>query len=389
MNSGRGKAIQYARSNSVSKFRDIILDMCLHNRAVDPICEGTHVNYVCRLLEFLPDREFFADQILASLRDPEDDWDAVHRFCLARCLAEDGNQRARELLYKHYRPGSRFGDHIGSNFSALDGLPGFLFAAEKLGRLLKGGVPNIDFGLMFWRAGKDCGVEAMLSALREAATKSPEVEAFLNKAEAPHPSEPRLVGGFSDLPADSSRWQLRCWGEQTSAEELLLAAQAFGATGNTGLLPIFFSRPFPLDPASLLQLEHHRDAIFALEEMTHPEVRRLAFRLIETQAEMRYCAVDMLGKNLQPGDHEIALSWFLAETDPDFRHHMGFVVRLIAEEKPEVLRTLYEEGACGDCREWIVRDLMKMNALPEEFRLECADDSNETTRSICSLAETK
>lgn len=369
LQAGHGRAIQFARTNDVSPFRDVILDMCLHNRAVDPMFEGTHAYYVWALLLLLPDREFYFGRILEALCEAGDDWDAVHRFCLGRKLVEESYPQARELLYQHFRPGPRRGDHIGCEFVSLEGLAGFLFAAGKIG--------GEKSELLLWAAGEKCGEDVVMAALREGAANDPGLAAFLAGSLTHRKESVFELVPFEELAArlnSLTRSQLRRWGREAPPEEFDKAARALADTRNPALLPIFIFRAFPLDPGPLVAMAEWPDAVRALEEVVHPEVRSLAFRL---------CEARLLTQNSQPGDVEMALSWFLAETDRHRQHMQGIGLRSLLDGDIEVLKLLYEHTPCSQCREFIVDDLVKLNALPAIYRLECADDANDEIRGLC------
>jgi hypothetical protein len=342
--------------------------MCLFNRAVDPMFEGTHAYYVWNLLALLPEREFYFDRILESLADVGDDWDAVHRFCLGRILAEEGYPRARDLLYEHFRPGPRRGDHIGCEFLSLDGMAGFLFAAGRIG--------GTKGELLFWQATEKFGEESVVAALREGAANDAGLKAFLAVSLAP-----QVESGFEQLPFEElagrlgsfTRSQLQRWGKGASPEDFEKAACALADTGNPALIQVFMHRPFPLDPEPLLAMAELPDTLRVLEELVHPDIRALAFRLRDAR---------LLRLNSEQGDLDAALSWFLAETDRQRQHAQCVGVRGLVEDEIEVLKLLYEQTPCSQCREFVVDDLVKLNALPESYRLECGDDANEAIRWV-------
>ena len=72
----------------------------------------------------------------------------------------------------------------------------------------------------------------------------------------------------------------------------------------------------------------------------------------------------------------------LAKRDPELRHRLGFKLGRRSDNAPAILLALYEHGSCSDCREWVVRSLLKLGALPEAYRLECADDANDYTQRL-------
>src|SRR5580658_1681610 len=94
MHNGLGRAILYTRDHDVSRFRETILDACLHCYAVDPQCEGTRALYMFELIDLTPEKNYYHAEILRVLRNCGDDWDAVQRFRLASYMAMDGDDGA-------------------------------------------------------------------------------------------------------------------------------------------------------------------------------------------------------------------------------------------------------------------------------------------------------
>src|SRR5437868_3451987 len=102
---GLGRAILYARDHDITQFRDLILDACLHCYAIDPVCEGTRAAYMLDLIDTFTDKTFFCEAVLKSLPGSGDTWDAVQRFDFAACLAADGNDHAKQMMYAHFEAG--------------------------------------------------------------------------------------------------------------------------------------------------------------------------------------------------------------------------------------------------------------------------------------------
>ena len=90
LKNGLGRAILYAQESDVKPFRNVILDACLHCYSADVQCEGTRAGYMLELVDLLPDRQFYCDEVLKALPGSGDDFDAVQRFHFARNLALDG-----------------------------------------------------------------------------------------------------------------------------------------------------------------------------------------------------------------------------------------------------------------------------------------------------------
>ncbi|MBI2690026.1 MAG: hypothetical protein HYX27_27285 [Acidobacteria bacterium] len=391
LNTGRGKAVQYALAHDVSDFRDIILDMCLHNRAHDLTFDGTRAAYFYNFLNLLPDREFYFDRILEGLAEVHDNGDGWHRFTLAGCLAQDGNKRARELLYQHYRPGPEFGECLGISFVDLDGIPGFLFAAEKIGELLTDPSLDVKAGWLFARACNECGDEEVRNALNAVAQSNRHLEAYRAVAEkesAPSTQmrPPEDFSALLDQLGSYSRSQLRHWGDRADSQSLREAAEAFERTRNPSLLPIFWNAKYPLDTAPIVEVvgtDHERAAIQALARAMPPESAAIARRLWHAQSPNRDFGIELLGNDLGT-----ALSWFLAESDLEIMHRQGVGLRNLVEKHRDhelavqALLQIFAFTPCSECRWFAAADLLERNALPPAILAECAYDSHSRTREI-------
>lgn len=395
---GLGRAILYAHSNDVSEFRDIILDACLHNLAIDPQCEGTHGGYALNLIEKLPDRDFYCAEVLKALPDDQESWHARHRYYLAMNFALLGSEAAKRAMYGGYAPGPRFGEGIGNTFVQLDGLGGFLFAVDKLGALLLAGCDNYDHGWLMCDT-DELSEHARWDALRAAAVDNPRAAAYL--------AAPTDRGTISNDSYDQLRpklsqreWaiQIGGWGRNATDADLNKAAHgliaATEADDQAGHLRIFRSADFPLGPEPLLALLDSQDhrvvhcALTALEGVPHSKVRELAFRLIETHSSYRTEAIALLRANFEPGDHAIALRWFESETDPETIHGLSSDLRYLWEDHPDpttetvMLHTSYERDYCSFNREFVVRRLLELDAVTDAMRAECPWDANDQIRDL-------
>ena len=145
---GLGRGILYVRDHDVRPFRDVILDACLHCYSADPQTEGTRAGYMLELVNLLPDRQFYCDEVLNSLPHSGDDWDAVQRFHFATYMAFDGDEGAKRVAYQSFDPGPRKGEAIAIDFLRMDGVKGLIFAATKIGALLLSGAAEVDEGAL-------------------------------------------------------------------------------------------------------------------------------------------------------------------------------------------------------------------------------------------------
>ena len=408
MHLGLGRGIVYARDNDTGPFRSAILDACLHCGAVDPQCEGTRALYMYELVNATPDREFYRGAIQKALPGHGDDWDAVQCFRLASYMAMDGDDRARQAMYEAFRPGPRMAELMGVDFVQMDGMEGFLFAAKSVGAMLAAGLTGVDEGYLYSHATETCGEDKTGKALRSAGESEPQIETYRLAAEA-HREESqgdsRLneVRGLtwpelkSRLPELAAFW-LRLWGEHADSENLVLAAHDLLAAetpeDRLQYLRVFQRRAFPLEHSCLLRLAEHHDekvahaACIALANMADPAIRELAFRVSESCGVGREHSISLLCRNAAPGDDEIALCWFEKEEDPHVRHRLGRALRTFWEQHPNVstevrmLLSHYEKGPCSFCREGVLSRLLKLNALPDAVREECAFDSDDEIREL-------
>jgi hypothetical protein len=291
----------------------------------------------------------------------------------------------------------------------MDGINGLLFASDKIGALLMATTDKVELGWLLGAARESLGEQETRDALRKAGAENSRIEVYRLAEEA---SRNRLherlskSGEMINVTYEQLKPKLpemtftliASWGERASDADLDRAARGLAAARNPkeqwAHLRIFARRPFPLDIQLLLSLvdvEQERvgfAALEALSQITHPAVRQLAFRLVETRAKWRGQAIELLARNIRPGDHAIALRWFEAEEDMETQQALGMDLINLWERRPDeetevpMLRALYERGPCSHCRERTVRRLIERRALTEELRLECSYDANGDIRDL-------
>jgi hypothetical protein len=282
--------------------------------------------------------------VLKALPGSGDDWDAAHRFRFAACMAMDGDDGAKQPTYANFKPGPRRGDGIAVTFVLMDDLKGFLFAASKLGALFLA-----DPDAKLWAGGEwpmsvaieECGEQETKSALLQASATDPAIEAYRLRIEKYAAKTKRGSGRFEEfkalsyeqiLPRLAASRALLMGGRDARDDEFERAAHGLLSAQTTEEqfqhLPIFRWRPFPLDPSGLIELALSEDeklgcaAADALSKITHPSVRETAFQLIRDRLPGREHAIEMLSRNFETNDQELALNWFEGESDPEARHRM-------------------------------------------------------------------
>ena len=403
LRNGLGRAILYVRDHDVREFRDIILNACLHSPAYDVQLEGSRAAYMHELVALLPDRDFFQSEVVRALAHGGDDQDAFYRLEFAAHLASERDD-VKRTMYEAFGPGPNYGEMAGVLLLQLDGMPGFLFAAARIGAR--------HDGYLLSQACQALGEDATWTALQEAAVSNPDIEAFRavawERRLRDHERQPRRNPSVATLrypeilEEEKSPTRLMKWAEQASDEEIELAAEGLrlAATGDPARLlahlRIFRERRYPRPDIAplLLKLAESDDsqiaiaALSALGNVTDPAVRSLALRMMDTGSELRGHAADLLASNFEPGDHDLVLLWFVSEQDADVRHDLGFDLPAFWDRHPDeatrirMLLALYEYGPCSLCREGAVRRLLESKALPDAVREECAWDSSEEIREL-------
>jgi hypothetical protein len=404
--SGLERAILYARDNDVRPFRDVILDACLHCYSADPQTEGTRAGYMLELVNLLPDRQFYCDEVLKALPRSGDDWDAVQRFHFATYMSFDGDERAKRIAYESFDPGPRMGEAIAIDFVRMDGLKGLLFAAAKIGALLMSKPDEVDEGWLWCQAVEICGEDKATSALSEAGSTDPRVEAYRLAAMAGTQSGRGNSKEITGLSYEDLRprmpglrgFTLRSWGQQASTNDFERAARGLAilrtSEDQIQHLRIFSQRQFPFGPALLLSLSSSDNAdvayaaVVALSNIQHPSVRTEAFRLAGNRLVGREWTITMLDQNWEPKDHEIVLNWFERELDRDTRHRMQSGLEAFWEHHPDpatearMLYSSYQKGTCSFCRESVVKRLIELDSLSDSLRAECAYDASDEIREL-------
>ena len=403
---GLGRGILYARDHDVRPFRDVILDACLHCYSADPQTEGTRAGYMLELVNLLPDRQFYCDEVLNSLPHSGDDWDAVQRFHFATYMAFDGDEHAKRVAYQSFHPGPRKGEAIAIDFLRMDGVKGLIFAAAKIGALLMSNPEEVDEGWLWSQAVEICGEDKASAALSEAGCSDPRVEVYWRAVAASGQKGSSNSKNITGLSYEDLRpripglrgFPVSYWGKQANADDFERAARGL-ATSTTSEdqiqhLRIFSRRQFPFDPALLLSLlsSDNADVAYAaavaLSNIRHPSVRAEAFRLTSNRLAGREWAVTMLDQNWEPNDHEIVLNWFERELDRGRRHRMQSGIEAFWEHHPDpaseprMLYSLYEKGTCSFCRESVVKRLIELDPLSESLRAECAYDASDDIREL-------
>jgi hypothetical protein len=406
---GLGRPILFLRDHDAAPYREVILDACLHNRCYDWQTEGSRADYMLAIAKVTGTLEFFSDRVIESLSEPvEHVPDMAQRFHYACLLAEDGDERARCAMYESFKA-DPFDVAAAQQFVELDGRSGFLFVAEKLGQRNIAN-PNWDgWHFQSW-AEEILGDAKTREAFDRAAESNPAIENFKqifqkltrdkqdwnSSISTPNLSYDQIQQLIHEY---GPRKNHRSWGRNASDSDLARAAQDLVDEQDPerlkAYLSIFADRPFPLGPDALLKvIESYAGtrivflALKALAKLSHPDIRKLAFNLIESGDVDRRCAIELLTNSAEPGDGVIVESWCMAEQDDEALHGMAPDSMEYLDKHPDdaarvrLLTSYYDRVACAFCRSRWVKKLISLDALTEQMREELPHDSYDECRAL-------
>ncbi len=407
---GLGRAVLQVPKHRGAEFAEVILDACLHTKARDAQVEGSRAQYMLDIVRRTDDPSFYSSKVLDALTDEADEWDALQRFQIARLLAQEGNDRARQAMAEAFERqiGSSMQDCYAEEFINLDGIPGLLFAVGRIGRGLKADPERWADDCLISMAGDTWGQESVWNATEERAKTDVNVSAYVEavKANRLRREEYRRID-----PSSVSYEQIRLmiasgktvgiladWGQNADPADLELAAsdliQEVDSSRLRSYLHIFRKRAFPLGCDHLLQLAGMPDgpvprhALSALECVHDDRVRRLALSLVEARSPLRGYAVGLLENNFHHGDHEMVMAWCDDEGDPEILSDFDRSLRRFFSAHPndsiesQILTGLYDREPCSHCRWFIVKRLLELKRLPEDLRAESAHDCYLETRAL-------
>jgi hypothetical protein len=406
---GLGRAVLQLLERPTEPFREVILDACLNNKAYDAQIEGSRAEYMMDLMRLTGDLPFYADAVLEGLKKEAEDWDTWQRFRIARLLAQEGSQRAREGMREAFSssPESMISS-FAEEFIELDGIEGLLYVVDRRGEQLRQNSEKWEDDYFLSVAADKCGKEVTKVALKDAAGKNQNVRAYLraveeNRVKREKRKQPRSgkltydeIRSLIENGKDAN--SLVKWSQTATEPELQRAARDLAqATDPRKLkryLLLFRKRRFPLEYEPLFRLLElpdgpvPRHALVVLANLEDEKVRGLAFNLVESKSSLRGYAIDLLVKNFRDGDHAVIEGWCDAEENPPDINAYDRSLRefFVAHPNPatelRLLTKLYEKEPCAHCRCHIVDRLLKLGGLTETLRRECEHDSYKETRKL-------
>lgn len=432
---GFGRAILHLRSHDAARYRDDILDGCLHNWGYGYSIEDSRPDYMVEIIALTGERAFYRDRILAAVASARDDHDGHFVFALARRFADAGDEAARVALDRALER-LPFCEALAERAMALHGPAGLVRVVRlQLDRLDVGGdARDGDETVKPWlnaelieEATERWGKRAVAAAVRDAGRTDPRIKrwwtdyrheeakrrqerAERRQAEAERPpltyaqvkqylagDDSVLVGGLlnplhtwrkwapddewrrlaadlADLSYDDPRWQLAV---DTFYQYYAYPGDPHRLIATVRATRLDRYRPSP--PRNDAEF-HAVIAIKALARMTHPAVRSFALELLET-SKWTPQAASLLERNYEDGDLELLARAFRRERSEYQRHRIAESILHIEERFApagalSVLLYLYEHVRSAGWRRVLLTRLHAHGALPAAIAAECCFDAD-------------
>ena len=428
MQQGLGRCvITLQSSNSIEKYKDIVLWGCLHNLSYDTQCEGTRADYIYQLTTYFQDDDYFLMPVIEAFQKLpyRHDWLFSHFCGLLRNFAENGSDVAKDALQTKYnsllsallrkRRFSKY-DFERDNFericlamSSIYGIEGLLKIADDMGRLFKENSHYTGDDFDWFCSTMDYGIgEKRLKAILERESKKSEnircfYENYLKSIEETRsiirkpirvPSSEEIknevISSGKLSPASRVRFSRRAENE----EKIKIAEEAISETNlnvKAELLSVFAFRDedFPLSHKTIIEYSkssHERLSEVAFDVLTNCQsdaVREYAIELLSEQKHRSY-ALQMLLCNYSPSIKALLLSELCKmkvnyKNAPDW-HSIGTKILNVCDQNvrlpKEFFIYIYNTTLCSCCREYAVRALSKRRWLTRDIIEECRYDSN-------------
>lgn len=420
LHDGLGRALRDVRSVPSEPMREILLDACLHDRAIDPECDGDRSAWLVDIMDAAGEFEWLAPQIVGGIPALEDLWDVEQALDLAVRFAQRGVAGAREAVYAEFDR-QRFNEDClgGLQLVALDGISGLLHVAQRIGRRSAEQEYYIDDHVAD-RAAEIYGEEAVAAALNHAAQSDSHVARYVvaiekhrakNREHRQQPVEKPPHGFSRNYDFDAVRAHLddpqrdlrngmfwiNTWGRYKATDSDLeqsldaLVVEKVPARQRAWLL-VFSRRAMPRFEPRVLELLDSEDvdvasqAHVALGHVEHAEVRRAAIERLES-GRCDWQTVSLLVSNYRHEDEPLLVRNLPDRGDRENLHELaGMIEKLVAKHgtaaESSLLAWCYEHGGCVNCREKSVKNMLELDCLPDTIVDECRFDCSEHIRKL-------
>ena len=428
MQKGLGRCVLALQSSdSIEKYKEIVLWGCLHNLSYDTQCEGTRAPYIYELTTYFNDEDYFLLPCIEAFEKipRRSDWLFSHFTELLRRFAENGNRRAQSALEQKYeyllsallnKRGFGSYDFERDNFEricitlgSLGGTDVLLKIAADMGMLFKKNphYSGSDFDWFCSSMDDGVGEKRLHNLLRREAKKSDHIACFYDNYLKVTEKIQTIVRSPMEIPCAEdiknevdvtgavkpssrvrfSRRANEC--EKLKLAQEVIAERDFDKKAEMLSTFAFLDESFPLPHKTIIAYsksshERLREVSFeVLSNCQSPAVREYALKLLAT-GEYKAEAIQMLLCNYTSADKGLLLSELdkikVDYDDDSYWHAIGMKILNVCDQgvklPKEFFAYVYESTLCSCCREYAVRALAKHRWLTKEIIEECRHDSN-------------
>lgn len=406
MKRGTGEAYLIAKENPTIDFSTYIIKGALRNYAYDGQSESSRAQYIFDLYSLSNQKDKIRNAILKGLAEEQlDTWSLTHLFDLAKLFAQQGDKDMKQAIYNRFCNNPIEGsDWVGfSQILELDGIDGFIYIAEKIGKVIELNPDYLEDDMIlnfFQDENPDINVEETLENI---ANENKYIRIYLDNIkctksrQAKHKTKQAKYKDIIDEVINSKPFISFGRKQNLSEDEVIkIAEQLMRETNQTNierLLNIFYYYKFPFDSRIILNFaKQKRNSKFsivenAIEALTHlksDSIREFALEKIQ-KSKNPIDYLEILVSNYETGDSKL-LSEIANKTNNEHKiEQLAIIYSEIyntnkTKECKEPLEILYNKMNCGIHRHVIIKILIQNEVLSEEINREMNFDSNLETR---------
>lgn len=405
---GTGEAYLIAKNNPRIDFSNYIIKGALHNYAYDGQSENSRAQYIFDLISLSNKKDKIRAAILKGISAEQDDtWSLTHLFDLTKLFAQQGDNEAKEAIYKRFLNNPIEGsDWVGySEIIALDGFNGLIFIAEKFGKYIDKNPNDWQDDSIISHFQTDNPNIPVLQHLNKLSKSNKFIKLYLDcikrtkENRKKHVREVKIFKNIieevlNSLPFLSFRRikELRSKELNIIAKRLLIEKNKVNIEK---LLDVFTSHKFPYDSNFILELAKQTKtsknrineyAIEALKNLKSFRIREFAIeKILKSKHPENF--INILVSNYKKGDHNILVDIAnKAKNDFLIERLAGSYVDIFRVNKTksckEPLEVLYYKMNCGIHRNSIIEVLMDNKVISSKIKKEIKYDSYLQTREL-------
>jgi len=389
-----------------------IIKVCLKNYTLDGQSENSRGFYLYEIINQSNQREEIKLAIFKGLNKGEGDtWDLTQLFDLVKFFAQDGDKKAKKIIYNKYlNHPLKDSDWLGEDeILELDGLNGLKFIAEKKGMYLKKNPDEWEDEQILNNFQEDNPTINVWSELKKESKYNLNIKHFLKEIEKNkeliHTNIRPTISYINVVAKVLNNQSYHKPQRKFTKNDLIALANQLKVEKNTKniekLLWIFRSNKYPFNSEFLLHLAQkkanstNRIVSYSIECLQHIEsenIRKFVLNKLKTTSRPEYYTI-ALKSNYKEEDN-LLLKEIAEKIQNIYRiENLAFSYVDIYQSNhtigcKEPLEVIYNKLTCGIHRYEIVKILKENRVLSEKINNEIKYDSYKETRELYEIRET-